>query len=140
MEEKRREGTQRAPFRATVTRGRSTTSPVRLSAVPRRDVQSTGQKTPFFCGYVRNPICSKNLRRAYFFGVFIGSLILFLTHLLVYICLSAVEHFGLSSANPDIMVSRKGAPIWYRSRRCQSPTNTFWDGISPSCQPPPSGW
>ena len=34
MEEKRREGTQRALFRAMVARMRSTTSPLRLSAVP----------------------------------------------------------------------------------------------------------
>ena len=140
MEEKRREGTQRAPFRATVTRGRSTTSPVRLSAVVHKYHHLIVRKLPTITQIVCNPISSKNLRRAYFFEVFIGRLILFLTHLLVYICLSAVEHFGLSSANPDIMVSGEGAPIWYRSRRCQSPTNTFWDGISPSCQPPPSGW
>ena len=34
MEEKRREGTQRVPFQAIVTRWRSTTTPCRLSAVP----------------------------------------------------------------------------------------------------------
>ena len=34
MEEKRREGTQRALFRVMVARKRSTTSPLRLSAVP----------------------------------------------------------------------------------------------------------